>query len=202
MLSFDLMISVWYHGLKLLGFHSWGLKVDFHVLGPRWRHQAAPSVWILTAHSCLVQYPELGVYLLSCGPAAGVFGSECSVLLIRHLLITQDITLCLTVVAASCSFWAVALWITPFFSALWAIMCFHFACPKESNGMYSRGQAFLDSAATVTDAWFCLSVADVAAIACGREFLVNSSRVLLDTILQLLGDLKPGQCTKLKVYGG
>ncbi|XP_030872574.1 uncharacterized protein LOC115936517 [Leptonychotes weddellii] len=50
-----------------------------------------------------------------------------------------------------------------------------------------------------SDALFCLSVADVAAIACGREFLVNSSRVLLDTILQLLGDLKPGQCTKLKV---
>lgn len=47
-----------------------------------------------------------------------------------------------------------------------------------------------------------LSVADVAAIACGREFLVNSSRVLLDTMLQLLGDLKPGQCTKLKVYAG
>ncbi|KAM9694444.1 heat shock factor 2-binding protein [Trichechus inunguis] len=43
-------------------------------------------------------------------------------------------------------------------------------------------------------------VTNVAAIACGREFLVNSSRVLLDTILQLLGDLKPGQCTKLKVY--
>ncbi|XP_004602551.2 heat shock factor 2-binding protein isoform X2 [Sorex araneus] len=42
-------------------------------------------------------------------------------------------------------------------------------------------------------------VTNVAAIACGREFLVTSSRVLLDTILQLLGDLKPGQCTKLKV---
>lgn len=28
---------------------------------------------------------------------------------------------------------------------------------------------------------------------------MNSSRVLLDTMLQLLGDLKPGQCTKLKV---
>ncbi|KAM9252732.1 heat shock factor 2-binding protein [Dugong dugon] len=42
-------------------------------------------------------------------------------------------------------------------------------------------------------------VTNVAAIACGREFLVNSSQVLLDTILQLLGDLKPGQCTKLKV---
>ncbi|XP_040588013.1 heat shock factor 2-binding protein isoform X5 [Mesocricetus auratus] len=42
-------------------------------------------------------------------------------------------------------------------------------------------------------------VTNVAAMACGREFLVNSSRVLLDTMLQLLGDLKPGQCTKLKV---
>ncbi|XP_049641396.1 heat shock factor 2-binding protein [Suncus etruscus] len=42
-------------------------------------------------------------------------------------------------------------------------------------------------------------VTNVAAITCGREFLVSSSRVLLDTILQLLGDLKPGQCTKLKV---
>nr|KAF6394472.1 heat shock transcription factor 2 binding protein [Rousettus aegyptiacus] len=45
-------------------------------------------------------------------------------------------------------------------------------------------------------------VTNVAAIACGREFLVTSSRVLLDTMLQLLGDLKPGQCTKLKVYAG
>ncbi|XP_047653458.1 heat shock factor 2-binding protein isoform X2 [Phacochoerus africanus] len=44
-------------------------------------------------------------------------------------------------------------------------------------------------------------VTNVAAIACGREFLVTSSRVLLDTILQLLGDLKPGQCTRLKVSG-
>ncbi|KAM5281372.1 heat shock factor 2-binding protein [Ctenodactylus gundi] len=42
-------------------------------------------------------------------------------------------------------------------------------------------------------------VTNVAAIACGREFLVNSSRVLLDTMLELLGHLKPGQCTKLKV---
>ncbi|XP_065732752.1 heat shock factor 2-binding protein [Phocoena phocoena] len=42
-------------------------------------------------------------------------------------------------------------------------------------------------------------VTNVAAVASGREFLVNSSQVLLDTILQLLGDLKPGQCTKLKV---
>uniref|UniRef100_A0A7M4FFY7 Heat shock transcription factor 2 binding protein n=1 Tax=Crocodylus porosus TaxID=8502 RepID=A0A7M4FFY7_CROPO len=43
------------------------------------------------------------------------------------------------------------------------------------------------------------SVVDVAALACGREFLVNSSRELLDTMIQLLGDMKPGFCTKLKV---
>lgn len=42
-------------------------------------------------------------------------------------------------------------------------------------------------------------VTNVAAVACGREFLVSSSQVLLDTMLQLLGDLKPGQCTQLKV---
>ncbi|XP_066478201.1 heat shock factor 2-binding protein isoform X2 [Tiliqua scincoides] len=42
-------------------------------------------------------------------------------------------------------------------------------------------------------------VTNVAALACGREFLVNSNRVLLDTVMQLLGDLKPGCCTKLKV---
>ena len=64
---------------------------------------------------------------------------------------------------------------------------------KQQHILY-LGQTF--------DALFHLYVADVAAIASGREFLVNSSRVLLDTILQLLGDLKPGQCNKLKVYGG
>lgn len=42
-------------------------------------------------------------------------------------------------------------------------------------------------------------VTKVAAIACGGEFLVTSSRVLLNTILQLLGHLRPGQCTRLKV---
>ncbi|CAM5079155.1 unnamed protein product [Eretmochelys imbricata] len=42
-------------------------------------------------------------------------------------------------------------------------------------------------------------VTNVAALACGREFLVNSSQVLLDTMMQLLGDMKPGLCTKLKV---
>ncbi|XP_048721148.2 heat shock factor 2-binding protein isoform X3 [Caretta caretta] len=42
-------------------------------------------------------------------------------------------------------------------------------------------------------------VTNVAALACGREFLVNSSQVVLDTMMQLLGDMKPGLCTKLKV---
>lgn len=45
------------------------------------------------------------------------------------------------------------------------------------------------------------SLTDVAALACGREFLVTSSRELLDTMVQLLGDMKPGLCTKFKVYG-
>ncbi|XP_034972217.1 heat shock factor 2-binding protein isoform X1 [Zootoca vivipara] len=46
---------------------------------------------------------------------------------------------------------------------------------------------------------FSLYPRDVAALACGREFLVNSNQVLLDTMMQLLGDMKQGCCTKLKV---
>ncbi|XP_014793527.1 PREDICTED: heat shock factor 2-binding protein isoform X1 [Calidris pugnax] len=42
-------------------------------------------------------------------------------------------------------------------------------------------------------------VTNVAALACGREFLVSSSRELLDTMMHLLGDMKPGFCTKFKV---
>ncbi|XP_055657438.1 heat shock factor 2-binding protein isoform X1 [Falco peregrinus] len=42
-------------------------------------------------------------------------------------------------------------------------------------------------------------VTNVAALACGREFLVNSSRELLDTMMHLLGHVKPGLCTKFKV---
>ncbi|XP_015739192.1 heat shock factor 2-binding protein isoform X4 [Coturnix japonica] len=42
-------------------------------------------------------------------------------------------------------------------------------------------------------------VTNVAALACGREFLVSSSRDLLDTMMHLLGELKPGLCTKFKV---
>lgn len=44
------------------------------------------------------------------------------------------------------------------------------------------------------------SLTDVAALACGREFLVSSSPDLLDTMMHLLGEMKPGLCTKLKVY--
>ncbi|XP_027544859.1 heat shock factor 2-binding protein isoform X6 [Neopelma chrysocephalum] len=42
-------------------------------------------------------------------------------------------------------------------------------------------------------------VTNVAALACGREFLVSSSHVLLDTMMHLLGDMKPGLCNKFKV---
>ncbi|XP_065600091.1 heat shock factor 2-binding protein isoform X2 [Cyrtonyx montezumae] len=42
-------------------------------------------------------------------------------------------------------------------------------------------------------------VTNVAALACGREFLVSSSRDLLDTMMHLLGEMKPGLCTKFKV---
>ncbi|XP_007907003.1 heat shock factor 2-binding protein isoform X2 [Callorhinchus milii] len=42
-------------------------------------------------------------------------------------------------------------------------------------------------------------VTNVAAVACGREFLINSAQVLLETLLQLLADMKAGLCTKLKV---
>ncbi|XP_061483521.1 heat shock factor 2-binding protein isoform X1 [Rhineura floridana] len=42
-------------------------------------------------------------------------------------------------------------------------------------------------------------VTNVAALACGREFLVNSNQVLLETMMQLLGVMKQGCCTKLKV---
>ncbi|POI35084.1 hypothetical protein CIB84_001164 [Bambusicola thoracicus] len=43
-------------------------------------------------------------------------------------------------------------------------------------------------------------VTNVAALACGREFLVSSSPDLLDTMMHLLGEMKPGLCTKFKVY--
>lgn len=71
-----------------------------------------------------------------------------------------------------------------------------------SLSLLGEGQQHILYLGQTSDALFHPYVADVAAVASGREFLVNSSQVLLDTILQLLGDLKPGQCTKLKVYGG
>ncbi|NWU92703.1 HSF2B protein, partial [Upupa epops] len=42
-------------------------------------------------------------------------------------------------------------------------------------------------------------VTNVAALASGREFLVSSSRELLDTMMYLLGNMKLGLCTKFKV---
>ncbi|XP_072118275.1 heat shock factor 2-binding protein [Mobula birostris] len=42
-------------------------------------------------------------------------------------------------------------------------------------------------------------VTNIAAVAYGREFLVNSSQILLEKLLQLLAEMKAGLCTKLKV---
>ncbi|XP_015218840.1 heat shock factor 2-binding protein isoform X2 [Lepisosteus oculatus] len=42
-------------------------------------------------------------------------------------------------------------------------------------------------------------ITNIAAAACGRDFLASSSPVLLDTMMQLLEELKPGVCARLKV---
>ncbi|KAI1899890.1 hypothetical protein AGOR_G00066420 [Albula goreensis] len=42
-------------------------------------------------------------------------------------------------------------------------------------------------------------ITNIAAVTCGRDFLASSARVLLDTLTQLLGVIKPGTCSKLKV---
>ncbi|XP_072900811.1 heat shock factor 2-binding protein [Hemitrygon akajei] len=42
-------------------------------------------------------------------------------------------------------------------------------------------------------------VTNIAAVAYGRDFLVNSSQILLEKLLQLLAEMKAGLCTKLKV---
>lgn len=96
---------------------------------------------------------------------------------------------------------AVTLWVTLFF-CLADHSLSSLSLLEKQQRVPCLGQTSLDALATEVLMSSSLSVADVAAIACGREFLVNSSRVLLDTMLQLLGDLKPGQCTKLKVYAG
>ncbi|KAJ8253174.1 hypothetical protein GJAV_G00209920 [Gymnothorax javanicus] len=53
------------------------------------------------------------------------------------------------------------------------------------------------------DSQFVLALAgvitNIAAVTCGRDFLASSSPVLLDTLTQLLGVMKPGACSKLKV---
>ncbi|XP_064166765.1 heat shock factor 2-binding protein [Anguilla rostrata] len=42
-------------------------------------------------------------------------------------------------------------------------------------------------------------ITNIAAVTCGRDFLASSAPVLLDTLTQLLGMMKPGACSKLKV---
>lgn len=43
-------------------------------------------------------------------------------------------------------------------------------------------------------------VLDVAAVSCGRDFLSSSAHILLATLMQLLGLMKPGVFPRLKVY--
>ncbi|XP_041067872.1 heat shock factor 2-binding protein [Carcharodon carcharias] len=70
---------------------------------------------------------------------------------------------------------------------------------KSLDGSMKEQQKNLDS----DENQFVLALAgivtNVAAVACGREFLVNSSQILLETLLQLLAEMKAGLCTKLKV---
>ncbi|KPP68676.1 heat shock factor 2-binding protein-like [Scleropages formosus] len=42
-------------------------------------------------------------------------------------------------------------------------------------------------------------VTNIAAVTCGRDFLSSSAHMLLDTLMQLLGVMKPGVFSKLKV---
>ncbi|XP_051983226.1 heat shock factor 2-binding protein [Xyrauchen texanus] len=42
-------------------------------------------------------------------------------------------------------------------------------------------------------------VTNIAAVSCGRDFLSSSAHILLDTLMQLLGLMKPGVFPKLKV---
>ncbi|KAJ8350765.1 hypothetical protein SKAU_G00258950 [Synaphobranchus kaupii] len=42
-------------------------------------------------------------------------------------------------------------------------------------------------------------ITNIAAVTCGRDFFASSAPVLLDTLTQLLGVMKPGACSKLKV---
>ncbi|KAL4656983.1 heat shock factor 2-binding protein isoform X2 [Arapaima gigas] len=42
-------------------------------------------------------------------------------------------------------------------------------------------------------------VTNIGAVACGRDFLSHSARILLDTLMQLIRAMKPGVCSKLKV---
>ncbi|XP_069745284.1 heat shock factor 2-binding protein isoform X2 [Narcine bancroftii] len=64
-------------------------------------------------------------------------------------------------------------------------------CVKEEQELDSDENQFVLALAGI--------VTNVAAVACGREFLINSSQILLETLLQLLAEMKTGVCTKLKV---
>ncbi|KAM9820868.1 heat shock factor 2-binding protein [Neosynchiropus ocellatus] len=43
------------------------------------------------------------------------------------------------------------------------------------------------------------SKSDIAAVSCGREFLSTTAQFMPDTIIKLLGRMKPGVCPKIKV---
>ncbi|XP_069492261.1 heat shock factor 2-binding protein [Ambystoma mexicanum] len=62
---------------------------------------------------------------------------------------------------------------------------------KEQHDLDSDERQFVEGLAGV--------VTNVAAVASGREFLVTTSRVLLDTMMQLLAEIKAGCFSRLKV---
>ncbi|KAJ6667614.1 hypothetical protein lerEdw1_016735 [Lerista edwardsae] len=84
-----------------------------------------------------------------------------------------------------------------------AVKFFSIAGQTMESFVQSLGEDVKQQDVDSDESQFVLALAgiitNVAALACGREFLVNSNRVLLDTVMLLLGDLKPGCCTKLKV---
>lgn len=47
--------------------------------------------------------------------------------------------------------------------------------------------------------WNLSASSDLGAVSCGRDFLSSSAHVLLDTLMELLGLIKPGVFPKLKV---
>lgn len=161
------------------------------------------SVWTRTAHGCDSSVRECGVHALPCGwlqipfdpcalsPCQGVCRAQKTPPTVRVAAVVVGSSPCAVSSVGNAVFFRLA-----------DHSLFSLGLLEKQQRVLCLGQTFLDPLAPEVLMLPCLSVADVAAIACGREFLVNSSRVLLDTMLQLLGDLKPGQCTKLKVYAG